>query len=108
MGTGTAPLPGGGGPSRPPPRASVNLVPLLLTGVSLHPPRHPRAVRQAPLPMFRCPGHARTTTAPAGSSLITLIDDISLLTPRESATPFYMDYYKNSLISLVYSPTLSL
>ena len=26
------------GPSRPPPRASVNLVPLLLTGVRLHPP----------------------------------------------------------------------
>ena len=25
----------------------------------------------SPLPMFRCPGHARTTTAPAGSSLIT-------------------------------------
>ena len=24
-----------------------------------------------PLPMFRCPGNARTTTAPAGSSLIT-------------------------------------
>ena len=30
-----------------------------------------RADRQEPLPMFRCPGHARTTTAPAGSSLIT-------------------------------------
>ena len=30
-----------------------------------------RADRQDPLPMFRCPGHARTTTAPAGSSLIT-------------------------------------
>ena len=39
MGTGTARLPGGGGPSRPPPRASVNLlVPLLLTGVRHHPP----------------------------------------------------------------------
>ena len=45
---------GRGGPSRPPPRASVNLVPLLLTGVRLHPPA--RADRQAPLPMFRCPG----------------------------------------------------
>ena len=30
-----------------------------------------RADRQDPLPMFRCPGHARTTTSPAGSSLIT-------------------------------------
>ena len=30
-----------------------------------------RADRQDPLPMFRCPGHARTTIAPAGSSLIT-------------------------------------
>ena len=60
-----------GGSLGPPPRVSVNLVPLLLTGVQLHLPRHPRADRQAPLPMFRCPGHARTTTAPAGSSLIT-------------------------------------
>ena len=25
-----------------------------------------RADRQAPLPMFRCPGHARTTTARPG------------------------------------------
>ena len=44
MGTGTAPLPGaregrgGGSPPRPPPRASVNLVPLLWTGVQHHPP----------------------------------------------------------------------
>ena len=39
MGTGTAPSPGGGVPrGRPPPRVSVNLVPLLLTGVRLHPP----------------------------------------------------------------------
>ena len=42
MGTGTAPSPGGGGslgpPHGPPPRVSVNLVPLLLTGVRHHPP----------------------------------------------------------------------
>ena len=40
MGTGTAPSPGGGVPRGPAvqARVSVNLVPLLLTGVSLHPP----------------------------------------------------------------------
>jgi hypothetical protein len=38
-GNGYGAIAGRGGPSRPPPRASVNLVlPLLLTGVSLHPP----------------------------------------------------------------------
>ena len=40
MGTGTARSPGGWGPSTPraPSRVSVNLVPLLLTGVRHHPP----------------------------------------------------------------------
>ena len=40
MGTGRGVIAGRRGPSRPPPRASVNLVvvPLLLTGVLLHPP----------------------------------------------------------------------
>jgi hypothetical protein len=37
-GNGYGVIAGRGGPSRPPPRASVNLVPLLLTGVRLHPP----------------------------------------------------------------------
>jgi hypothetical protein len=37
-GNGYGVIVGRGGPSRPPPRASVNLVPLLLTGVRLHPP----------------------------------------------------------------------
>ena len=37
-GNGYGVIAGRRGPSRPPPRASVNLVPLLLTGVSLHPP----------------------------------------------------------------------
>ena len=54
-GNGYGVITGRRGPSRPPPRVSVNLVPLLLTGVSLHPPA-PRADRQEPLPMFRCPG----------------------------------------------------
>jgi hypothetical protein len=65
MGTGTAPS-GRGGGLGPPPRVSVNLVPLLWSflpvclsvdrrstpslGVNL------RADRQEPLPMFRCPG----------------------------------------------------
>ena len=41
MGTGTAPSPGGGvlwAARGPPPRVSVNLVPLLWTGVRHHPP----------------------------------------------------------------------
>ena len=38
-GNGYGAIAGRGGPSRPPPRVGVNLVPLLLTGVSLHPPR---------------------------------------------------------------------
>ena len=37
-GNGYGAIAGRGGPPRPPPRASVNLVPLLLTGVLLHPP----------------------------------------------------------------------
>ena len=37
-GNGYGVIAGRRGPSRPPPRASVNLVPLLLTGVRLHPP----------------------------------------------------------------------
>jgi hypothetical protein len=37
-GNGYGVITGRGGPSRPPPRVSVNLVPLLLTGVRLHPP----------------------------------------------------------------------
>ena len=37
-GNGYGAIAGRGAPSRPPPRASVNLVPLLLTGVRLHPP----------------------------------------------------------------------
>ena len=37
-GNGYGAITGRGGPSRPPSRVSVNLVPLLLTGVSLHPP----------------------------------------------------------------------
>ena len=37
-GNGYGVITGRGGPSRPPSRVSVNLVPLLLTGVSLHPP----------------------------------------------------------------------
>ena len=37
-GNGYGVITGRGGPSRPPPRVSVNLVPLLLTGVQLHPP----------------------------------------------------------------------
>ena len=35
--------------------------------------------------MFRCPSHARTTTAPAGSSLITLITYFKLGPPEEGA-----------------------
>ena len=41
-GNGYGVIAGRGGPSRPPPRASVNLVPLLLTGVRLHPPGRTR------------------------------------------------------------------
>ena len=37
-GNGYGVITGRGGPSRPPPRESVNLVPLLWTGVQLHPP----------------------------------------------------------------------
>ena len=37
-GNGYGVITGRGGPSRQPPRVSVNLVPLLLTGVRLHPP----------------------------------------------------------------------
>ena len=37
-GNGYGVITGRGGPSRPPPRVSVNLVPLLLTGVRHHPP----------------------------------------------------------------------
>ena len=37
-GNGYGAITGRGGPSRPPSRVSVNLVPLLLTGVSHHPP----------------------------------------------------------------------
>ena len=33
---------------------------------SIHPHSATRADRQDPLPMFRCPGHARTTTARPG------------------------------------------
>ena len=61
-GNGYGAIAGRGGPSRPPPRASVNLVPLLLTGVRLHPPRRTdKHLRRC----FGAPGR--------GFSLITLI-----------------------------------
>ena len=55
MGTGTSPSPGGGVPWAAALVASVNLVPLLWTGV-------PTSGRQARLRMFPCPGSTTTTT----------------------------------------------
>jgi hypothetical protein len=64
-GNGYGAITGRGGPSRPPPRVSVNLVPLLLTGVrqSRHTIRA-RADRQEPLLMLQCPGLPGFTCSP--------------------------------------------
>ena len=78
-GNGYGVITGRGGPSRPPPRVSVNLVPLLLTGVRLHPPG------RTDNNLCRCFGAPARRVSP--DHLITYCEVSELYTSPDSGKP---------------------